>query len=96
VATKINVHDAKTNLSKLLARVESGEEFIIARGGKPVARLGRIPVEHKTKPKRNLGFAEGLWTKEDIEAMLDPRLHQEIVASFYEDNLIPDEHENPD
>jgi prevent-host-death family protein len=35
----VNVHDAKTNLSKLLARVEAGEEVVIARAGVPVARL---------------------------------------------------------
>ena len=35
----INVHDAKTHLSRLLERVEAGEELIIARAGKPIARL---------------------------------------------------------
>lgn len=35
----VNVHHAKTHLSELLARVERGEEFVIARAGKPVARL---------------------------------------------------------
>ena len=38
----VNVHEAKTNLSRLLARVEAGEEIIIARNGKPVARLERV------------------------------------------------------
>lgn len=41
----VNVHDAKTNLSKLLARVEAGEEITIARAGTPVARL--VPVRAK-------------------------------------------------
>jgi prevent-host-death family protein len=35
----VNVHDAKTNLSRLLERVERGEEVVICRAGKPVARL---------------------------------------------------------
>ena len=35
----VNVHEAKTHLSRLLAQVEAGEEVIIARNGKPVARL---------------------------------------------------------
>jgi prevent-host-death family protein len=39
----INVHEAKTHLSQLLARVEAGEEIVIARNGRPVARL--IPIE---------------------------------------------------
>ena len=38
-----NVHEAKTHLSKLLAKVEAGEEVIIARNGKPVARLVGLP-----------------------------------------------------
>jgi prevent-host-death family protein len=42
MATVVNVHDAKTNLSKLLEEVEAGGEVIIARNGKPVARLLRV------------------------------------------------------
>ena len=45
----VNVHEAKTNLSRLLAQVESGEEVIIARNGKPVARLA--PVQSGASPK---------------------------------------------
>ncbi len=41
--TVVNVHEAKTQLSKLLQRVEGGEELVIARSGTPVARL--VPVE---------------------------------------------------
>ena len=37
--TTVNVHEAKTNLSRLLVRVEAGEEIVIVRNGKPVARL---------------------------------------------------------
>ncbi|MBO0882320.1 MAG: type II toxin-antitoxin system Phd/YefM family antitoxin [Mycobacterium sp.] len=39
MTTVVNVHEAKTNLSQLLARVESGEDIVIARAGKPVVRL---------------------------------------------------------
>ena len=39
----VNVHDAKTNLSRLLARVEAGEEIVIARAGKPIARI--VPMQ---------------------------------------------------
>lgn len=38
----INIHEAKTNFSKLLARVASGEEIVIARAGRPIARL--VPI----------------------------------------------------
>ena len=50
--THVNVQDAKTHLSRLLARVEAGEEVVIARGGRPVARLS--PVE--SGAVRELGF----------------------------------------
>jgi prevent-host-death family protein len=39
----VNVHEAKTHFSKLLARVEKGERIVVARGGKPVAKL--VPAE---------------------------------------------------
>ena len=65
---KINVHEAKTNLSRLLVRVELGEEIIISRTGKPVARL--VPVQRKTE-KRRLGSAAGEFrTPDDFNAPL--------------------------
>lgn len=39
---KINTHEAKTNLSRILAEVEKGEEYILSRAGKPIARLSPI------------------------------------------------------
>ncbi|MDT0636244.1 type II toxin-antitoxin system prevent-host-death family antitoxin [Spectribacter hydrogenoxidans] len=50
----INIHKAKTHLSRLLARAHAGEEIILARAGKPYARL--MPLE---KAERRLGFMEG-------------------------------------
>jgi prevent-host-death family protein len=52
--TIANIHDAKTNLSKLLERVAAGEEVIIARAGKPVARL--VPYEERGLPRK-----PGVW-----------------------------------
>jgi antitoxin (DNA-binding transcriptional repressor) of toxin-antitoxin stability system len=47
----VTVYEAKTNLSRLLARVEAGEEFIIARGKKPIGRL--VPeVPAKAEPRK--------------------------------------------
>lgn len=43
MATTVNIHEAKTHLSRLLERVEAGERIIIARAGKPVAELGPLP-----------------------------------------------------
>lgn len=50
----INVHDAKTHFSRLLRRVESGEELVISRGGQPVARM--VPLE--VDVARPLGFVD--------------------------------------
>ena len=46
----VNVHQAKTQLSRLLAQVEAGEEVVIARRGQPVARLVRCKAEGKRQP----------------------------------------------
>ena len=53
----INVHAAKTQFSKLLARVIAGEEIIIAKAGKPVARLA--PIGRQTAKKRVAGIDRG-------------------------------------
>ncbi|MEM7693509.1 MAG: type II toxin-antitoxin system Phd/YefM family antitoxin [Pseudomonadota bacterium] len=52
----VNVHEAKTQFSKLLAEVEAGGEVVIARAGKPVARL--VPLE-QPKPRRQAGTLKG-------------------------------------
>lgn len=72
----VNVHEAKTQLSKLLARVERGEEFVIARGGKPIARLVPLAPAGKRKP----GAWKGLVRYGDDLA--DP-LPAEVADAFY-------------
>ena len=63
-----NVHEAKTHLSRLLERVERGEEIVIARAGKPVARL--VPVAPKTD-KRPIGLYKGqIWMSDDFDEPL--------------------------
>jgi prevent-host-death family protein len=52
----VNIHQAKTHLSALLARVESGEEVLIAKAGRPIARL--VPVN--APAQRELGRDGGL------------------------------------
>jgi prevent-host-death family protein len=54
--TTVNMHEAKTHLSKLVARAAKGEQVIIARAGKPVVRL--VAVEAPARPKRT-GFLKG-------------------------------------
>jgi prevent-host-death family protein len=83
MATQVNVHEAKTQLSKLLKRAEAGEEIVIARDGTPVARLA--PVE---QPVVQLGWAKGkVWIADDFDAWDD-----ELEEMFFGD----DKHWNRD
>jgi prevent-host-death family protein len=65
----VNMHEAKTQLSKLVARANAGESIIVAKGGKPAARLG--PIEAVVVPKKRvLGWLEGqIDTPDDIKAL---------------------------
>lgn len=55
-STQVNLYEAKTQLSSLVERVATGEEFVIAKAGKPKARLVAMPTEPKLprKPGQNL------------------------------------------
>ena len=53
----VTIHAAKTRLSQLLARVEAGEEIILARGKQPIARL--VPYD-APKPRRTFGALRGV------------------------------------
>jgi prevent-host-death family protein len=65
---EVNIHEAKTHLSRLLSRVAAGEEIIIAKAGEPVARL--VPFR-RPKKKRSLGMDKGLFqVPEDFGAPL--------------------------
>ncbi len=72
----VNVHEAKTHLSRLLERVSAGEEIVIARSGKPVARL--VP-EKRSTGRREPGSAVGEITIK--ESFYDP-LPEEILRAF--------------
>src|SRR5438128_1608730 len=56
--TTVNMHEAKTRLSQLVAKVEAGEEVIISRDGKPVAKITRVQPVKRAKA----GFAKGTVT----------------------------------
>src|ERR1700693_5165933 len=90
VSRTVNIHEAKTHLSKLLAAVESGEEVIIARSGKPIARLSAVPSQAHQK-KRKPGFAKGLIPDSALDALLDPALDERVAELFYAGSLSPDE-----
>ena len=73
----VNVHEAKTHLSRLIERVEAGEEITLARAGRPVARL--VPVRRSTEP-RPLGLWKGrVWLAADWDS---PAVNEEIAKLF--------------
>ncbi|RST85995.1 type II toxin-antitoxin system Phd/YefM family antitoxin [Aquibium carbonis] len=71
----INMHDAKTQLSDLVARAEAGEEIVIARRNKPAVRL--VPVAPEPKP-RGWGAWEGRYRLP--ESFFDPLPDEELSA----------------
>jgi prevent-host-death family protein len=79
---EVNVHEAKTNFSKLLQRVALGEEVVIAKAGTPVAKL--VPFDQQPKA-RIFGSAKGQFTVPDDFNEPDP----EIEALFYEGEIFP-------
>ena len=71
----VNVHEAKTHLSRLLKQVEAGEEVIIARNGKPVARLALV----RDPGKRQFGAMKGNKVWEELsDLVLQPLPPEEL------------------
>lgn len=73
---EINIHQAKTNLSKLLERAALGEEITICKAGKPIAHL--IPARQSGKP-RKLGTAKGDFV---VPADFDAPLPEDVLCAF--------------
>ena len=73
--TEVSVYEAKTHLSRLLRRVAAGEEVVIARAGKPVARL--VPV--KRGRTREFGVDEGTF---DVPYDFNEPLPEEVLREF--------------
>ncbi len=77
---QVNVHEAKTHLSKLLDEVAAGEEIILAKAGKPVARI--VPISAR-RPVRLGGLKGKLKVSDDF----DTPLPDDILGSFYKDRF---------
>ena len=77
----VNIHEAKTHLSRLVEEAVKGEPFVIAKAGKPMVTVKRIePPE--TKPKQRIGMLEGKYNvPDDIKTMFA----DEIEEMFYGD-----------
>jgi prevent-host-death family protein len=80
---QVNMHEAKTNLSRLVERVEGGAEIVISRAGRPAAKL--VPVETPDLTRRKLGVWEGSGvTVEDFDA-----IDSEIEKLIDESEIFP-------
>jgi prevent-host-death family protein len=73
---QVNIHEAKTELSKLVERAEAGEEIVIARAGKPAAKL--VPVT-KSRGRRRLGLLDGKYRVPDN---FNAPLPESIIRAF--------------
>lgn len=79
----VNLHHAKTHLSRLVDIAATGEEIVIARAGKPVARLVALPAD---APARRPGLLKGrIEIADDFDAPLPP----EILDAFYKGPIEP-------
>ncbi len=76
VGKVINLYEAKTNLSALVDRAAEGEEIIIAKAGRPLARL--VPLQGLAVPRRPGGWEGQVRISDDFDAPLPP----EIAAAF--------------
>lgn len=76
--TQVNIHEAKTHLSRLIAKAARGETIVIAKAGKPIAKLTAIS---EASPQRKLGRDLGLFKVPDD---FDAPLADDILESFEE------------
>lgn len=77
---QVNIHEAKTHLSRLADEAGAGETIILAKAGKPVAKI--VPLEEpspKKKEPRKLGFLNG---KFNVPDDFDTMFQDEIIAMF--------------
>lgn len=86
MATKkqvVNMHEAKTTLSRLVSDAIAGDEVILAKAGKPMVKL--VPIEQKKKP-RKLGIWKG---KVKLADDFDAPLPDELLDLFYNGPIFP-------
>ena len=76
MATVVNIHEAKTHLSRIVDQVAAGQEVIIAKAGRQMARL--VPLEAAAQPKKLGGLKGHIKVPDDFNAPLDDR----VIAAF--------------
>lgn len=82
MAVQVNVYEAKSKLSTLLSRVEAGEEVIIARHGRPVARL--VAVTDRPSRRAPGGWEGRVWMADDFN-----ELDEKSLSEWYEGPVNP-------
>ncbi|WP_232666234.1 type II toxin-antitoxin system Phd/YefM family antitoxin [Pseudonocardia sp. TRM90224] len=85
MAGQVNMYEAKTHLSKLIERVEAGEEIVIARNGRPVARL--VPEQRSRSPREPGAWAGRIRIADDFD---DP--DPELTELMEDGPIFPQEH----
>jgi prevent-host-death family protein len=80
----VNIHEAKTHLSRLVEEAAHGKSFIIAKAGEPMVRVTRLqgtaPVENQpSAPKQRIGMLEGMY---EVPEDFDTMFQEEIIALF--------------
>jgi prevent-host-death family protein len=75
VGTQVNIYEAKTQLSKLVERASAGEEIVIARGGRPMARL--MPLARSTGRRQAGAYRGQMWIAPDFDELPD-----EVLSAF--------------
>lgn len=74
----VNVHEAKTHLSRLIEAAARGESFVIAKAGKPMVKV--VPLDEPVQaPQKRIGFAEGLG---EVPDDFDTMMQDEILEMF--------------
>jgi prevent-host-death family protein len=81
---QVNVHEAKTHLSRLLEEVAQGEEIIIGKAGKPVARL--VPYQPPRQPRKPGALKGQIWMADDWDS---DEVNKEIEDLFYHSDIEP-------
>jgi len=74
---QVNIHEAKTHFSKLVQAASEGKTTVIAKAGKPIAKI--VPLETKSLKPRKLGTLSHLYTPEQIEKAVNFELPEDII-----------------
>jgi prevent-host-death family protein len=83
VEKQVNVYEAKSQLSKLLEQVENGDEIVIARNGRPIAKL--VPLQRRTEPRVPGAWQGKVWMADDFD-----ETDEELIELWENSPLFPE------